>query len=155
MQMRQYIFAYFPHFTFTPNTFHVDIFLSIYNCMLWEVNLTDCECHVKLTLSFVHRHWWFPSTEPTVCVAVYVSFCPTAPHLLLLLCVLLQPVPVSLGLLHHLFMGNTWGVGVFRVRESELEPESWIIDEFSEASNRVILKTDTPQEYTGKDFKCL
>lgn len=29
-------------------------------------------------------------------------------HLLLLLCVLLQPLPVSLGLLHHLFMGDTW-----------------------------------------------
>lgn len=29
------------------------------------------------------------------------------PHLLLLLGILLQPLPVSLGLLHHLFMGDT------------------------------------------------
>lgn len=38
---------------------------------------------------------------------VLLSQLPFLPHLLLLLCILLQPLPVPLGLLHHLFMGDT------------------------------------------------
>lgn len=40
------------------------------------------------------------------------------PHLLLLLCILLQSLPVPLGLLHHLFMGDTYRKCLSQLSES-------------------------------------
>lgn len=63
----------------------------------WQQLQYTGSCHTRLVRK-----------KRKVVPVIQLSLCPFLSHLLLLLRVLLQPLPVSLGLLHHLFMGDTW-----------------------------------------------
>ncbi len=58
-------------------------------------------------------HWHFNNFFTYLCQDIInqdiqLSQCSFLSHLLLLLCILFQPLPVSLGLLHHFFMCDAW-----------------------------------------------